>query len=106
MTIAPNATLYEAMSVDITCNVTVSGVIDTPFSITREWFGPMLITAGADYNISGNTLSIKQLVRLRDNARFITCISKIFPMSDYVLQSNNVSSNITLSVEGKCMLVV
>ena len=90
------------MSVQIACNVTVSEFVDTPFTTMREWLSPtFIITSGADYNISGDTLNIKQL-RSRDNGKLITCASKIIPQSDNVLQSSSVNTNITLRVQGMC----
>ena len=102
MTTIPNDTLYVDTFSDFQCNVTISGYVDTPTTIMYQWLGPSLLTTGADYNISGDTLRINQFNMMRDNDRTITCMATVLPSSgqQYVLH-NNASESIQLTVEGK-----
>ena len=102
LTVTPNDTLYEYTSVDIRCNVTLSDDLDTPITITRQWFAPSLLSSGADYNITNDTLRINQLSVSRDNNRNITCLVTVIPSAGYpyVLQSS-VNGSTQLSVQGE-----
>ena len=87
---------------DIRCNVTLSDDVDTSITITRQWFGPTLLTSGFNYNITGGTLRINQLSVLRDHSRTIICLVTVIPSAGYpyVLQ-NSVNGSTQLSVEGE-----
>ena len=102
VTITPNGTLYEDTPVHILCNVAVVGVVPNTmgYTITRQWLGSTLITAGPEYTITNNTLRINQLSRARDNNRRITCVATLILPSgaQYVQQES-----IILTVEGEIL---
>ena len=101
MTTIPNDTLYVDTFSDFMCNTTLSEYVDTPTTIMYQWLGPSLLTTGADYNITGDTLRINRFNASRDNGRTITCMATVLPSSgqQYVLQNNaNISTQLT--VEG------
>ena len=102
VTIIPNDTLYVDTFSDFQCNVTISEYVDTPTTIMYQWLGPSLLTTGADYTITGDTLRINRFNMMRDNGRTITCMATVLPSSgqQYVLH-NNESESIQLSVQGK-----
>ena len=102
MTIIPNDTLYVDTFSDFQCNVTISGYVDTPTTIMYQWLGPSLLSTGADYTITGDTLRINRFNMIRDNGRTITCMATVLPSSgqQYVLL-NNASDSILLTVEGE-----
>ena len=102
MTIIPNDTLYVETFSDFLCNATISEYVDTPTTIMYQWLGPLLLTTGADYTITGDTLRINQFNMMRDNGRTITCMATVLPSSgqQYVLL-NNASESIVLTVEGE-----
>ena len=102
VTTIPNDTLYVDTFSDFQCNATISEYVDTPTTITFQWLGPSLLTTGADYNITGDTLHIKRFNMTRDNGRTITCMATVLPSSgqQYVLQ-NNASVDTQLTVAGE-----
>ena len=102
MTVTPNDTLYQDTSVDIRCNVALSDDVDTPITIMRQWFGPIPLTIGSDYTITGDTLRINQLSVTRDNGRLTTCLVTVIPSAEYpyVLQ-NSINGSTQLSVAGE-----
>ena len=102
VTIIPNDTLYVDTFSDFQCNATISEYVDTPTTIMYQWLGPSLLTTGADYNITGDTLRINRFNMMRDNGRTITCMATVLPSSgqQYVLH-NNASESMQLTVEGK-----
>ena len=102
VTIIPNDTLYVDTFSDFQCNATISEYVDTPTTITYRWLGPSLLTTGADYNITGDTLRINRFNMMRDNGRTITCMATVLPSSgqQYVLH-NNASESILLTVVGE-----
>ena len=102
MTIIPNDTLYVDTFSDFQCNVTINEYVDTPTTIMYQWLGPSLLTTGADYNITGDTLRINRFNMMRDNGRTITCMATVLPSSgqQYVLH-NNASESILLTVVGE-----
>ena len=93
VTTTPGLTLYESTPIDIMCNVMLSNSVDTSFTITYQWLGPLPITAGPD-----NTLRINQLTAL-DNNRNITCMATVTG-SQFVAQ-NTASNSTQLSVQGE-----
>ena len=99
MTITPNDTLYVDTFSDFQCNVTISEYVDTPTTIMYQWLGPSLLTTGADYNITGDTLRINRFNMMRDNGRTITCMATSSGQQ-YVLH-NNASESILLTVVGE-----
>ena len=101
VTIIPNDTLYVDTFSDFQCNATISEYVDTPTTIMYQWLGPSLLTTGADYNITGDTLRINRFNMMRDNGRTITCMATVLPSSgqQYVLKNND-SESIQLTVEG------
>ena len=105
MTTIPNDTLYVDTFSDFMCNTTLSEYVDTPTTIMYQWLGPSLLTTGADYNITSDTLRINRFDASRDNGRTITCMATVLPSSgqQYVLQ-NNASESIQLTVVGECMV--
>ena len=82
--------------------MTLSDDVDTPITIMRQWFAPSLLTSGADYNITNESLRIKQLSVSHDNNRNITCLVTVIPSAGYpyVLQSS-VNGSTQLSVQGE-----
>ena len=102
VTIIPNDTLYVDTFSDFQCNATISEYVDTPTTIMYQWLGPSLLTTGADYNITGDTLRINRFNMMRDNGRTITCMATVLPSSgqQYVLQ-NNANESIQLTVVGE-----
>ena len=72
VTTIPNDTLYVDTFSDFMCNTTLSEYVDTPTTIMYQWLGPSLLTTGADYNITGDTLRINRFNPSRDNGRTIT----------------------------------
>ena len=102
VTTTPGLTLYEATSIDITCNVILSDSVDTSTSITCQWLGgTTLLTTGSDYTITDNTctLRINELTVSRDNDRIITCMATVTG-SQYVAQ-NTASNSTQLTVKGE-----
>ena len=101
VTIIPNDTLYVDTFSDFQCNATISEYVDTPTTIMYQWLGPSLLTTGADYTTTGDTLRINRFNMMRDNDRTITCVATVLPSSgqQYVLH-NNASESIQLTVEG------
>ena len=103
MTTIPNGTLYEETFVDILCDVAIGIVLNTSYTITRQWLGSTPITAGQEYTIANNTLRINQLIRTRDNNRNITCVATlILPSGTQYVQQES----IVLTVEGEILHVV
>ena len=102
MTIIPDDTLYEDTFSDFKCNATVSEYVDTPTNIMYQWLGPSLLTTGADYTITGDTLRINRFNMMRDNGRTITCMATVVPSSgqQYVLH-NTANTSAQLTVEGE-----
>ena len=102
VTIIPNDTLYVDTFSDFMCSATISEYVDTPTTIMYQWLGPSLLTIGADYNITGDTLRINRFNMMRDNGRTITCRATVLPASgqQYVLQ-DSASADEQLTVEGK-----
>ena len=100
----PGVILYEDTFIDLICNVTVSGDVDTPVNISLppQWEGPDPVTDDADYDINGSTLRINKLSISRDNGRNITCRSTVVPtsVSQFILQ-NSIQASIQLTVTGK-----
>ena len=98
VTTIPNDTLYVDTFSDFRCNVTLSEYVDTPTTIMYQWLGPSLLTTGADYNITGDTLHIKQFSTERDTR---TCMATVLPSSgqQYVLQ-NTATVSTRLTVKG------
>ena len=105
MTTIPNDTLYVDTFSDFMCNTTLSEYVDTPTTITYQWLGPSLLTTGADYNITGDTLRIKRFSMMRDNGRTITCMATVLPSvgQQYILQ-NNANESIQLTIGGQEMI--
>ena len=99
MTTIPNDTLYVDTFSDFQCNATLSEYVDTPTTIMYQWLGPSLLTTGADYNITGDTLRIKRFNASRDNDRNITCMATVIGQQ-YVLQ-NTASESVQLTVVGE-----
>ena len=87
---------------DIRCNATLSDDVDTTITIMRQWLGPILLTVGAGYTITSDTLRINQLSVSRDNDRTITCLVTVDSSAGYpyVLQ-NSVNGSTQLSVGGE-----
>ena len=105
VTTIPNDTLYVDTFSDFMCNTTLSEYVDTSTTIMYQWLGPSLLTTGADYNITGDTLRINRFNASRDNGRTITCKTTVLPSlgQQYVLQNNaNISTQLT--VEGECII--
>ena len=105
MTIIPNDTLYVDTFSVFQCNVTISEYVDTPTTIMYQWLGPSLLTTGADYNITGDTLRINRFNVMRDNGRTITCMARVLPSlgQQYVLH-NNANGTTELSVVGDLII--
>ena len=103
MTTTPNGTLYEETFVDILCDVAIGVVLNTSYTITRQWLGSTPITAGQEYTIANDTLRINQLSRARDNNRRITCVAALILSSgaQYAQQES-----IVLTVEGEILHVL
>ena len=101
VTTIPNDTLYVDTFSDFMCNATLSVYVDTPTTIMYQWLGPSLLTTGADYNITGDTLRINRFNASRDNGSTITCMATVLPSvgQQYVLQSN-ANGSIQLNVTG------
>ena len=99
----PGVTLYQGTFIDLICNVTVSGDVDTPVNITLppQWEGPHPLTDDNNYNINGATLRINRLSVSRDNGRNITCRSTVVPTSgsQFIIQ-NSAQASIQLMVAG------
>ena len=104
MSSSPNDTLYDFTSAVIVCSVTVSKNIDTPLTVTWEWFSSPRLSNGTEYSISGDTLRINRISLTRDHNRNLTCIGTVVPSSYYVIQYEIVSSTSQLKVEGECIL--
>ena len=102
MTTIPDDTLYVDTFSDFMCNTTLSEYVDTPTTIMYQWLGPSLLTTGADYNITGDTLRINRFNMTRDNNRNITCMATVLPAlgQQYVLQ-NSASVDTQLTVVGE-----
>ena len=81
----------------------LSDDVDTLVNITRQWFGPFLLTSEAGYTITGDTLRINQLIVSCDDGRIITCLVTVDSYAGYpyyVLQ-NNANGSTQLTVEGE-----
>ena len=101
VTTIPNDTLYVDTFSDFRCNATLSEYVDTPTTISYQWLGPSLLTTGADYNITNDTLRIKRFSIERDAGRTITCMATVIPSSGQQYVSQNATINSTrLTVEG------
>ena len=100
MTTIPNGRLYEDTFVDILCDVAIEVVLNTSYTITRQWLGSTPITAGQDYTITNDALRINQLSIARDNNRVITCVAALTLTSgaQYVQHES-----IVLTVEGEIL---
>ena len=99
--------LIEGTYIDLACIPLIGGVSDVSIDVTITWFrNESVLTNSTEYTITktseqyGSFLRIEELQFNRDNLANYICKVKI-SNSLYIIGNEN-SSNITLSVKGKC----
>ena len=99
--------LIEGTYIDLVCIPLIGGISDTLIDVTITWFhDESVLTNSTEYTITktseqyGSSLRIEELQFNRDNLANYICKVKISD-SLYIIGNEN-SSNITLSVKGKC----
>ena len=88
------------------CVFTIPSVVDTSVMVNMVWIGPQ----GPVYNGTRSTVSQSAIyfnttlqispLNTSDTGTY-WCIGNIFSSSSYIAPSNNVSTNISLSVQGE-----
>ena len=103
----PGHILAAFTSIDIMCDVTLSDSVDTNTTIAYQWLGPLLLSTGSNYTITGNNLRINQLMMVRDNGRTITCVATAMTESQSQDVVQNTASNSTqLAVVGENSITI